>query len=78
MEEYYELTDMSGSKPQKLGTISWNGSDLEFKPQTLRHRFEGVFIQTGAGELSLEDGLDFIKAIPHHYRSGYVSLRRVG
>lgn len=73
----YEVVDNHRNTPQKLGTVSWDGSELVFSPAHLERRFWGIDIHVGNRVLTLDDGLDFIRAIPHHYRSGYISLRRV-
>ena len=73
----YEVVDNHENLPKTLGTVFWDGSSLEFKPNTLERRFLGIEIHVGGRVLTLDDGLDFIKAIPQYYRSGYVAVRRI-
>lgn len=75
--EKFEIVDNHENMPKILGTVSWNGSELEFKPNTLARKFYGIQIHVGGRILTFDDGLDFIKGIPHYYRSGYLALRRV-
>lgn len=75
--EKYEVIDNHEHSPKTLGTVSWDGSALEFKPAQLERKFWGMDIHTADRILTIDDGLDFIKAMRHHCRSGYIALRRI-
>lgn len=73
----YEVVSYDNGNFTVGGTITVkDDNSLEFEPKSLKNNFEAVFIPTLRGELSLEDGQQFIEAYMHlRNKSGYTSIR---
>jgi hypothetical protein len=76
-EHEYELVSY-GKEEKSLGTAWWNGKEIETsKPSLLELLKDTTIISHGNDDkLTIDDGIDFLKALPSYFRS-YVSARKV-
>lgn len=69
----FEVISNAGDKPKILGTIWWTGKTIESDVPRLVKDLKNVKITNK----SFSDGLEFFNLLPLHFRSGYLTLRRV-
>lgn len=74
-EHEYELKCF-GSQEGSLGTVYWDGKKVASDDKKFLDRMKKTRIRQKNRELTVEDGIEFLKALPSKYRS-YVSARKV-
>lgn len=74
-EHEYELR-CDGKRTESLGTLYWDGKKVVSDDERLLKRMKNTTIRGKNGSLTVEDGIEFLQALPSHYRS-YVSARKV-
>lgn len=74
-EHEYELMSY-GKRTTSMGNVWWNGKKIEADDPSLLEFLKSSTISTQEGELCLADGIDYLTALPTHFRS-YVSARKV-
>lgn len=77
-EHEYEVVDNTGASKKVLGRAWWNGSEIETDSPSFMQRLKTINISLGSTKsVSWEDGIDFLKALPKHYKSGYLMAHKV-
>ena len=74
-EHEYDLR-CYGKREESLGTLYWDGKKVASDDERLLKRMQNISIRGEKGQLTVDDGIEFLKALPNHYRS-YVSARKV-
>jgi hypothetical protein len=74
-EHEYELVAV-GTRNESLGTLYWDGKKVTSDNEKLLKRMKSTKIRGPKGRLTLDDGIEFLEALPGYYRS-YVSARKV-
>lgn len=74
-EHEYELISY-GTEEESLGTAWWNGKKIETSESSLLALLKDTTIRNEEGSFTVDDGVDFLKALPTYFRS-YVSASKV-
>ena len=74
-EHEYELMSY-GAETESLGKVWWNGKKIETDEPTLLQLLKSQSILVEDKELTVDDGVEFLKGLPMAYRS-YISARKV-
>jgi hypothetical protein len=74
-EYEYELISY-GKREESLGTTWWNGNKVEASKPSLLSLLKETRIVSEDKNLTIDDGIAFLEALPNYFRS-YVSARKV-
>ena len=73
----HEYKFMSYGKNEKsLGNVWWNGKKVEAEESSLLSLLKQTKIRGDGEVLTIEDGIEFLKALPDYFRS-YISAMKV-
>lgn len=72
--EYELVTD--GKRTESMGTLYWDGKKVASDTKRLLDRMKNIRIRSNDEFLTIDDGIEFLEALPSYYRS-YVSARKV-
>lgn len=73
----FEFVSHTPKPNEVLGKVWWDGKQIRSNSWKLLHRLQGVIIHEGGETRTYKDGLSFLLALPKHYKSGYLTVRKV-
>lgn len=71
-EFHYKILSNSGNQEKTLGELWLSDGKVVTHPSNFIHVLESLPLQPKS-----EDGVNFIRAVLQHYKSGYLSVKRV-
>lgn len=74
-EHEYEIMSY-GMEDESLGKVWWNGKKVVTDEPSLLQMLKSQPIRVGDKELTVDDGIEFLKGLPLYYRS-YISAKKV-
>lgn len=69
----FDVISNAGDAPEVIGQIWWNGRTIESDVPRLIKELKGIYIT----DKKFSDGLKFFNLLPLHFRSGYLTLKRI-
>lgn len=69
----FDVISNAGDSPEVIGQIWWTGRSIESDVPRLMKELKGSVIS----DKRFSDGLPFFNLLPLHFRSGYLTVKRV-
>lgn len=69
----FDVISNAGDAPESIGQIWWTGKTIESDIPKLLKELKGLYIT----DKKFSDGLAFFNLLPLHFRTGYLSLKRI-